>query len=83
MPETGNLPRAGLRAIASWYVFCKHIESGALPIAYGDLRELLQEGQVARFAQSASLWGALPQVHPEFTPALITAITEMEKKWPV
>jgi hypothetical protein len=60
----------------------------ALPIAYGEpywdnLRELLQEGQVDRFAHSASLWGALPQDHPEFMPALITAITEMEKKWPV
>jgi len=86
--KQGILPRAGLRAIASWYVFCKHIESGALPIAYGEpywdnLRELLQEDQVDRFAQSVSLWGALPQDHPEFTPALITAITEMEKKWPV
>jgi D-arabinitol 4-dehydrogenase len=86
--KQGILPRAGLRAIASWYVFCKHIEAGSLPIAYGEpywdnLRELLQEGQVDRFAQSASLWGALPQDHLEFTPALITAITEMEKKWPV
>jgi len=84
----GIMPQAGLRAIASWYVFCKHIEAGTLPIAYGEpywdnLRELLQNGQVDRFAQSASLWGTLPQDHPEFITALIAAITEMEKKWPV
>jgi len=86
--KQGILPRAGLRAIASWYVFCKHIEAGTLPIAYGEpywdnLRELLQDGQVDRFARSASLWGTLPQDHPEFMTALIAAITEMEKKWPV
>ena len=86
--KQGISPRAGLRAIASWYVFCKHIEAGTLPIAYGEpywdnLRELLQAGQVDRFARSPSLWGTLPQDHPEFTPALIAAITEMEKKWPV
>ena len=86
--KQGIMPQAGLRAIASWYVFCKHIEAGTLPIAYGEpywdnLRELLQDGQVDRFAQSASLWGTLPQDHPEFITALIAAITEMEKKWPV
>jgi hypothetical protein len=43
----------------------------------------LQDGQVDRFAQSASLWSTLPQDHPEFITALIAAITEMEKKWPV
>jgi len=43
----------------------------------------LQAGQVDRFARSPSLWGTLPQDHPEFMPALIAAITEMEKKWPV
>ena len=82
------MPQAGLRAIASWYVFCKHIEAGTLLIAYGEpywdnLRELLHGGQVDRFAQSASLWGTLPQEHQEFITALIAAITEMEKKWPV
>jgi D-arabinitol 4-dehydrogenase len=86
--KQGIMPQAGLRAIASWYVFCKHIEAGTLPIAYGEpywdnLRELLQDGQVDRFAQSASLWGTLPQEHPEFITALIAAITEMEKEWPV
>ncbi len=86
--KQGILPRAGLRAIASWYVFCKHIEAGTLPITYEEpywenLRELLQDGQVDRFARSASLWGTLPQDHSEFMPALIAAITEMEKKWPV
>ena len=86
--KQGIMPQAGLRAIASWYVFCKHIEAGTLPIVYGEpywdnLRELLQDGQVDRFAQSASLWGTLPQDHPEFITALIAAITEMEKKWPV
>ena len=72
MPETGNyaaaLVCAQLRAGMSFVSISRLV---ALPIAYGEpywdnLRELLQDGQVDRFAQSASLWGTLPQDHPEF-----------------
>ena len=84
----GVLPRAGLRAIASWYVFCKHIDAGKLPIKYAEpywsnMRALLSDKQLEAFASSASLWGEIPQKYPEFTPKLMAAIREMDMKWPV
>jgi D-arabinitol 4-dehydrogenase len=84
----GILPRAGLRSIASWYVFCKHIEAGKLPIKYAEpywnnIQALLSDDQLEAFASSASLWGKLPQKYPEFTPELMAAIRKMDMKWPV
>jgi D-arabinitol 4-dehydrogenase len=84
----GILPRAGLRAIASWYVFCKHIEAGKLPIkdaepSWDNMRALLSDDKLEAFASSTSLWDEIPQKHPEFTPELMAEIREMDMKWPV
>ena len=84
----GILPRAGIRSIASWYVFCKHIEAGRLQIKYAEpywdnVRVLLSDGQIEAFAGSVPLWGDIPRDYPEFMPALAVAIKEMDMKWPV
>ena len=84
----GILPCAGIRSIASWFVFCKHIEAGKLPIKYSepyweDMHFLLQADQLEVFASSVLLWGNIPSEYPEFTPALMAAIREMDIKWPV
>lgn len=84
----GILPRAGLSSIASWYVFCKHIEAGKLTIKYAEpywdnIQALLSSDQLEAFASSATLWGKLPQKYSEFTPQLIAAIRKMDVKWPV
>jgi len=84
----GILPRAGIRSIASWFVFCKHIKAKKLPIKYvepywDNICALLSDDQIEAFAGSVSLWGEIPQKHPEFTPALMSEIREMDMKWPV
>ncbi len=81
----GILPIHGIRSIASWYVFARHVAAGKIPFAYvepawDDLSALL--GSDA-FLTDRQLWGELPETYPEFIETLRDEIKELETKWPV
>lgn len=86
--QQGILPQNGLRGVASWYVFARHIAAGKLNLNYVEpgwklLEPMLSEERRTEFATSELLWADLPVRFPEFSPALIAEIMEMEKSWPV
>ena len=73
-------------SIAAWYVYARLWAAGRMGVEYIEanrhlLAPLLQENQAHAFASAPDLWGDLPQTCPEFAPALVTAITNMERKW--
>ncbi|MEP3347160.1 MAG: mannitol dehydrogenase family protein [Litoreibacter sp.] len=85
----GITPSAGLRSIASWYVFSKHVAAGKIPFKYfepsWDLLEPMLAGDESldAFCNSKLLWADLPDRFQDFTTALRGAIKEMELIWPV
>lgn len=84
----GIMPQNGIRAIASWYVFAKHVAAGRIPFDYlepswDQLKPLLTEDGREAFVTSRQLWGDLPQDYPDFAAALRVGLKEMEKQWPV
>lgn len=83
--EQGILPVFGIRSIASWYVFARHVDAGKIPFDYlepswTDLKALL--GRDA-FLTNRQLWGEIPENHPQFVETLRNEIKELESKWPV
>jgi D-arabinitol 4-dehydrogenase len=83
--KQGILPDHGIKSIASWYVFARHVAANKIPFAYLEpswtqLSALLGTKD---FLFSSQLWGNLPTEYPDFTDALRDAITEMEQSWPV
>jgi len=86
--KQGISPRFGYDCIASWYVYARRFAAGTMPIAYlepywDSLNPLLAPGQEANFAKSRQLWAALPETYDDFVSGVVTAINEMEIKWPV
>ena len=83
--KQGITPVYGLRSVASWHQFARHVAAGKMPFEYvepswDDLKKLL--GTEA-FLTSSQLWGDLPKTYPEFAETLRTEINKMELKWPV
>lgn len=83
--EQGIMPHHGITSIASWYVFCRHVQAGRISFDYSEpnwaaLTALLGTDD---FVTSQQLWGDIPATHPEFTDALRAAITQMEQTWPI
>jgi len=79
------VPFLGIKSIASWHVFSKHVVAGRIPFDYIEpswlqLRELLD---TPNFILSKQLWGNLPEDYPEFPKLLHHAIKEMDQSWPV
>lgn len=86
--EQGIVPVHGLRSVASWYVFARHIAAGRLSIAYlepawDQLLPMLDAAGRDAFIASDTLWGDLPTTYPAFGETLRREIMEMEQKWPV
>ena len=85
----GIVPKAGLRSIASWYVFAKHVAAGNMPFNYLEpswdtLEDMLQgDDGLDAFCTSKLLWADLPDRFQDFSNALRGAIKEMELTWPV
>ncbi|MFY0678958.1 MAG: mannitol dehydrogenase family protein [Thalassovita sp.] len=84
----GVMPAHGIKSIASWYVFAKHVEAGRVPFDYvepswSELAQLLSDPTRDRFVKSEKLWGDLPETYPDFAQQLRTSIEEMELSWPV
>lgn len=81
----GIVPVFGIRSIASWHLFARHVAAGKIPFKYvepgwDDLQKML--GTDA-FLTSRQLWGDLPETYPVFAETLRREIAELEKKWPV
>ena len=85
----GILPKAGLRSVASWYVFAKHVAAGKVPFKYFEPSWNILEGMLDgdaglnEFCTSKLLWADLPDRFQDFTTALRGEIKEMELTWPV
>jgi D-arabinitol 4-dehydrogenase len=81
----GLMPLHGLKSIASWHTFAKHVAAGRIPFDYiepswSQLKNLLGTED---FILSKQLWGELPKEYPEFSKELRAAIKEMDQSWPV
>lgn len=86
--EQGRMPVHGLKAVASWYVFARHVSAGKMNITYVEpswalLEPMLSAEGLDRFVTSELLWADLPQRFPNFCADLRAEIIEMEKSWPV
>ena len=81
----GVMPSFGIKSIASWHTFAKHVAAGRIPFEYiepswSQLKNLLG---TENFILSKQLWGDLPKEYPEFSKALRAEIREMDRSWPV
>jgi len=81
----GLMPFHGIKSIASWHTFAKHVAAGRIPFDYIEpswpqLKNLLGTED---FILSKQLWGDLPKEYPAFAKVLRTAIEEMDHSWPV
>lgn len=86
--EHGGMPHFGIAAIASWYVFARHVKAGKIGFPYQEpnwdkLEPLLREENHQQFCTTRALWDDLPDRFPEFARQLSNKIKEMEKVWPV
>jgi len=82
----GVMPTAGLRSVASWYVFARLIATEKLDIRYLEpswdkLSVLLDPQSKDSFCTSKLLWADLPDRFPDFPGALSASINELEKTW--
>ncbi len=83
----GIMPTHGIRSIASWYVFAKHVNAGRIPFDYlepswDQLKDMLTDEGRETFITSRQLWGDLPETYPDFADALREGLKEMDEKWP-
>ena len=46
------------------------------------LAPMLEDGAEHDFATSVVLWGDLPSAHADFAPSIVSAIEEMDNRWP-
>ncbi len=86
--QQGIMPVAGIRSIASWYVFAQHVAAGKIGFDYFEpgwdqLKPMLTADGRDAFIASAQLWGDLPELYPDFSAALRSELQRMEQKWPV
>lgn len=83
----GITPKSSIQCIASWYVYARRFAAGQMPVHYNEpywdqLEPLLANGQEVAFATTKQLWGDIPDQYPLFITELVSAIQEMETKWP-
>ena len=84
----GISPQHCYVSIASWYVFARRHARGQGRIDYHEpnwhlLAPMLEDGAEQDFATSATLWGNLPSTYTDFAAGIVTAIQEMDTRWPV
>ena len=83
----GISPQHCYASIASWYVFARRHAHGQGRITYHEpnwhlLAPMLEKGAEYDFASSVTLWGALPSTYTKFATGIVTAIQEMDNRWP-
>lgn len=82
------MPSNAITCVASWYVYARRFANGQMPVRYHEpywaqLKPLLEPGREEVFARTKQLWANLPDDYPQFVSALVSAIHEVELKWPV
>ena len=82
------MPRNAITCVAGWYVYARRFANGDMPVHYHEpywhqLKPLLGKGQEEAFAHTQQLWANVPEDYPQFVSELVSAIEEMELKWPV
>ena len=83
----GISPQHCYASIASWYVFARRHARAQGRIDYHEpnwhlLAPMLEDGAEHDFAKSVVLWGDLPSAHADFAPSIVSAIEEMDNRWP-
>ena len=83
--QQGVIPVHAIRAIASWYVFARHVQAGQISFEYIEpswqsLVDMIGDGS---FFNSRQLWGNVPEAYPEFGTLLQQEILQLEAKWPI
>ena len=83
----GISPRHCYASIASWYVFARRHARDQGRVAYHEpnwhlLSPMLEDGAEHEFATSVILWGDLPSTYADFAPGIISAIEEIDNRWP-
>lgn len=86
--DQGITPKHCYASIASWYVFARRHARQQGRIQYHEpnwhlLAPMLEDGAEHEFATSTILWGDLPSTYGDFATDILSAIQEMDKKWPV
>jgi D-arabinitol 4-dehydrogenase len=86
--QQGAIPTFGFDVIASWYVFARRVQQGALTTKYVEpywdtLVPFLSEGAEQKFASNTQLWSDLPESYGSFVPGVLAAIARMEERFPV
>ena len=84
----GISPQHCYASIASWYVFARRHARAQGRIDYHEpnwhlLAPMLEDGAEHDFATSVVLWGDLPSAYVDFVPGIVSAIEEMDNRWPV
>lgn len=80
-------PQHCYASIASWYVFARRHARDEGRVAYHEpnwhlLSPMLEDGAEHEFATSMILWGDLPSTYADFAPGIVSAIEEMDNRWP-
>ena len=83
----GISPKHCYTSIASWYIFARRHAREQGRIAYHEpnwhlLAPMLEDGAEYDFATSVTLWGDLPSAHSDFATGIVSAIKEMDDRWP-
>ncbi len=85
--QKGLVPNASFDCAASWVVYARRFKNGQIHVPYHEpfwdkLAPMLENGREQVLASDPQIWGDLPKRFDAFVPTLVTAIREMEEKWP-
>ena len=88
VPFSGHQPATLLCQYCQLVCVCAHDDAGAGAHDYHEpnwhlLAPMLEDGAEQDFATSATLWGNLPSTYTDFAAGIVTAIQEMDTRWPV
>ncbi len=87
VPAQNISPQHCYASIASWYVFARRHARDEGRVAYHEpnwhlLSPMLEDRAEHEFATSVILWGDLPSTYADFAPGIVSAIEEMDNRWP-
>ena len=83
----GIEPVHAMRAIASWYVFMRHVQSGEIGFRYVEprwsaVRDLLAPGREEDFARHPDVWADTAVANPGFVRGVCSEIAALSARFP-
>ena len=83
-----KIPEYAIFSVASWFVYAKRIHNKQLKARYVEpnwhlLEPLLKDSSGRACANSEELWADLPEHYPQFEPAFLAAVKQVEERWPL